>query len=187
MHLIDGRFVRHVATNVLFISATSSSSSASDNRSMMRRLIARTTITRLLDAETDWQIHEWTSNVTTSVLGGQELVQTGVGAGASQPSSSTTTTDVRGQPGYASRRQMSPMQMSFWYRVVCSPDYYGPGCSTSCFDRNDRFGHYVCNANGTKICMNGWTGRYCDRRKLISRFTPRYTVTLCITGLFVIA
>ena len=57
------------------------------------------------------------------------------------------------------------MTLSYRYRVVCDAGYYGPGCSTSCLPRDDKFGHYACDNNGLKICDNGWTGQYCDRRK----------------------
>ena len=57
------------------------------------------------------------------------------------------------------------MTFSYRYRVVCDAGYYGPGCSTSCLPRDDKFGHYACDNNGLKICDDGWTGQYCDRRK----------------------
>jgi len=58
-----------------------------------------------------------------------------------------------------------PVTLSYRYRVVCDAGYYGPGCSTSCLPRDDKFGHYACDNNGLKICDDGWTGQYCDRRK----------------------
>jgi len=57
---------------------------------------------------------------------------------------------------------------SYRYRVVCDAGYYGPGCATSCLPRDDKFGHYACDNNGLKICDDGWTGQYCDRRKISS-------------------
>ena len=59
------------------------------------------------------------------------------------------------------------MTVSYRYRVVCDAGYYGPGCSTSCLPRDDKFGHYACDNNGLRICDEGWTGQYCDRRTLI--------------------
>jgi len=60
---------------------------------------------------------------------------------------------------------VDPVALSYRYRVVCDAGYYGPGCSTSCLPRDDKFGHYACDNNGLKICDDGWTGQYCDRRK----------------------
>jgi len=57
-----------------------------------------------------------------------------------------------------------PVTLSYRYRVVCDAGYYGPGCSTSCLPRDDKFGHYACDNNGLRICDRGWTGQYCDRR-----------------------
>ncbi|KAK3099642.1 hypothetical protein FSP39_007401 [Pinctada imbricata] len=51
----------------------------------------------------------------------------------------------------------------FKYRVVCEEFYYGPSCEVFCRDRDDRFGHYVCNENGTKTCLPGWDGYFCQQ------------------------
>jgi len=69
--------------------------------------------------------------------------------------------------------------LSYRYRVVCDAGYYGPGCSTSCLPRDDKFGHYACDNNGLKICDDGWTGQYCDRRKF-----PRITSYLPLSEQF---
>jgi len=62
-------------------------------------------------------------------------------------------------------KAVEPVTLSYRYRVVCDAGYYGSGCSTSCLPRDDVFGHYACDNNGQKICDDGWTGQYCDRRK----------------------
>ncbi|KAL3872719.1 hypothetical protein ACJMK2_035925 [Sinanodonta woodiana] len=54
-------------------------------------------------------------------------------------------------------------QLEYSYRIVCDENYYGPSCSIFCRPRDDQFGHYTCSENGTKICMGGWTGQYCDQ------------------------
>lgn len=55
------------------------------------------------------------------------------------------------------------LKLFYKYRVVCDEDYYGPGCSDVCRPRDDEFGHYRCTENGTKTCLDGWTGPYCDK------------------------
>lgn len=62
--------------------------------------------------------------------------------------------------------QSGPLtQLRYSYRVVCSENYYGESCSRLCKRRDDRFGHYVCEADGTLACLPGWTGEYCTERK----------------------
>jgi len=53
------------------------------------------------------------------------------------------------------------------YRLICDAGYYGRRCSLSCNARHDKFGHYVCADNGTRICLDGWTGSFCDARTYI--------------------
>lgn len=62
--------------------------------------------------------------------------------------------------------QKGPLtQLRYSYRVVCSENYYGDSCSRLCKRRDDRFGHYVCEADGSLACLPGWTGEYCTERK----------------------
>lgn len=57
--------------------------------------------------------------------------------------------------------------LSYEYRVVCQEHYYGEGCRKWCKPRNDSFGHYVCNATGYLVCLEGWQGtkNYCITRE----------------------
>ena len=55
--------------------------------------------------------------------------------------------------------------LSYSYRVVCDPYYYGSQCSDMCKPRDDKFGHYTCRENGTKSCLDGWGGQFCDKGK----------------------
>jgi Golgi apparatus protein 1 len=57
--------------------------------------------------------------------------------------------------------------LSYEYRVTCDAQYYGPGCGTLCRPRNDNFGHYTCSENGTRLCLDGWKGDYCTKRKYL--------------------
>lgn len=52
--------------------------------------------------------------------------------------------------------------ITFSYRVICQQNYYGDSCSKLCVPRDDRYGHYTCNRNGTKVCLPGWSGGYCS-------------------------
>ncbi|ELK05528.1 Delta-like protein 4 [Pteropus alecto] len=56
-----------------------------------------------------------------------------------------------------------PTRLSYSYRVICGDNYYGDSCSRLCKKRNDHFGHYVCQPNGSLSCLPGWTGEYCDQ------------------------
>ncbi|XP_028396222.1 delta-like protein C [Dendronephthya gigantea] len=51
--------------------------------------------------------------------------------------------------------------VEFLYRLKCGKNYYGEQCDTFCSERNDRFGHTKCLANGTRICRAGWKGDLC--------------------------
>ncbi|XP_043912735.1 protein jagged-1 [Protopterus annectens] len=48
-------------------------------------------------------------------------------------------------------------------RVICDENYYGFGCNKLCRPRDDFFGHYTCDQNGNKTCMDGWMGLDCNR------------------------
>lgn len=48
------------------------------------------------------------------------------------------------------------------YRLVCNKHYYGNGCDVLCRPRDDQFGHFTCDKNGTRICKTGWHGAFCD-------------------------
>jgi delta-like protein len=57
-------------------------------------------------------------------------------------------------------------QLRVAYRVRCDPGYYGTRCALSCNARQDKFGHYACSDNGSRTCLDGWTGDFCDVGKL---------------------
>ncbi|XP_048107391.1 protein jagged-2-like [Alosa alosa] len=45
--------------------------------------------------------------------------------------------------------------------VRCHKHYYGNKCNKQCRPRDDYFGHYGCDANGNRECVEGWTGQDC--------------------------
>ena len=58
------------------------------------------------------------------------------------------------------------MDMSFTLR--CSPKFYGSECIVFCAPVDDSTGHFTCDANGDKVCLDGWTDTIgsCLTRKL---------------------
>ncbi|GFQ71749.1 protein serrate [Trichonephila clavata] len=62
---------------------------------------------------------------------------------------------IKGHRGRAAR-------ISYRYRVLCSPHYYDYTCSKFCRPRDDRFGHYKCDEQGDKVCLEGWQGPNCE-------------------------
>ena len=52
--------------------------------------------------------------------------------------------------------------MTFQYRVMCQPNYYGANCFTFCRPRDDSTGHYTCDSNGDKVCLDGYTDESSD-------------------------
>ncbi|KAL2096472.1 hypothetical protein ACEWY4_008620 [Coilia grayii] len=55
-------------------------------------------------------------------------------------------------------RQLS---LEFRLRYRCETNYYGSACNHFCRARDDFVGHFDCDAGGTKVCKEGWTGPEC--------------------------
>lgn len=55
--------------------------------------------------------------------------------------------------------------MQYDFRVTCEEHYYGKGCGSLCRPRDDQFGHYQCSELGDRVCLAGWQGDYCTKRK----------------------
>ncbi|XP_057694222.1 delta-like protein C [Corythoichthys intestinalis] len=49
------------------------------------------------------------------------------------------------------------------YRAVCDQHYHGDTCSAYCRPRNDTFGHFTCQGDGQRQCLEGWDGEYCGK------------------------
>jgi hypothetical protein len=54
------------------------------------------------------------------------------------------------------------ISIKYRLRLICMNNHYTKDCSKTCYPRNDKFGHWICDSKGNKICHNGWTGTYCD-------------------------
>ncbi|XP_033627827.1 delta-like protein 1 [Asterias rubens] len=52
-------------------------------------------------------------------------------------------------------------ELAFSYRVVCNDNYHGPSCSAYCRPKDDHLGHWSCDANGQRVCLDGWVGEFC--------------------------
>ncbi|XP_063762554.1 delta-like protein C isoform X2 [Eleginops maclovinus] len=53
-------------------------------------------------------------------------------------------------------------ELRYSYHVVCNENYHGEECSAYCRPRNDTFGHFTCDEQGNRRCLEGWTGDYCS-------------------------
>lgn len=66
-------------------------------------------------------------------------------------------------------------ELRYSYRFICNESYYGESCSKKCTPRDDRFGHYTCTRDGQLSCLPGWKGKYCEERKLSTKYLPLLT------------
>ncbi|BFZ07417.1 hypothetical protein BsWGS_10456 [Bradybaena similaris] len=67
-----------------------------------------------------------------------------------------------GKTWYTYDRTFGSQILNYAFRFVCDNNYYGDNCAELCRPRDDKFGHYTCSSNGTKMCLNGWDGPYCE-------------------------
>lgn len=56
-------------------------------------------------------------------------------------------------------------ELRYSYHVFCDEFYFGEGCADYCRPRDDTLGHYTCDEEGNRICLEGWKGNYCSERK----------------------
>lgn len=54
-------------------------------------------------------------------------------------------------------------ELLYSYHVICDEYYHGDSCSDYCKPRDDTFGHYTCDASGSRACLGGWRGEYCAK------------------------
>ncbi|KAK6638758.1 hypothetical protein RUM43_007026 [Polyplax serrata] len=53
-------------------------------------------------------------------------------------------------------------QLTYRIRVQCDVYHFNQTCTKFCKPRDDNFGHYICDRNGDKKCIEGWKGPNCD-------------------------
>lgn len=92
-------------------------------------------------------------SVTTDVLGADgKLIEKASHSGMINPS-----------PHWQKLTHNGPVaQFEYQIRVSCDEHYYGFGCNKFCRPRDDFFGHYECDHNGNKTCLEGWSGPDCN-------------------------
>ncbi|XP_064173308.1 protein jagged-1b [Anguilla rostrata] len=90
------------------------------------------------------------SNETAGARG--ELIEKAVHSGMINPNRPWHTLKHNGQVG----------QFQYQIRVTCDEHYYGIGCNKFCRPRDEFFGHYACDHNGNKTCLEGWAGPDCN-------------------------
>ncbi|XP_074656942.1 protein jagged-2-like [Tubulanus polymorphus] len=66
-----------------------------------------------------------------------------------------------GQDWHRLKYNGASIQLVYRIRVRCAEHYYDT-CTKYCRPRNDKFGHYTCDVNGDKKCMDGWMGVNCE-------------------------
>ncbi|XP_049960051.1 protein jagged-1b [Schistocerca serialis cubense] len=53
-------------------------------------------------------------------------------------------------------------RITYRVRVQCDSHYFNLTCTKFCRPRDDKFGHYRCDVNGDKQCIDGWQGPNCE-------------------------
>ncbi|KAI8424672.1 hypothetical protein MSG28_006628 [Choristoneura fumiferana] len=91
------------------------------------------------------------------------------------------------EPGaawHALRHAGAAAGVAYRVRVSCAPNYHNTTCTTFCRARDDKFGHYSCDATGAKRCLPGWRGDNCEQRTfshhLIAPLADRYRSSCCL-------
>ncbi|XP_068601845.1 protein jagged-1b [Brachionichthys hirsutus] len=66
-----------------------------------------------------------------------------------------------GEQWQTHRHHGPTLSLEYRLRFRCDSNYYGPFCNKFCRVRDDFVGHFNCDPNGSKVCMEGWTGAEC--------------------------
>lgn len=61
-------------------------------------------------------------------------------------------------------------KITYRIRVQCEKNYYNSTCMKFCRPRDDKFGHFICDAAGNKECIAGWKGANCEIGELRDEF-----------------
>ncbi|XP_072565591.1 protein jagged-1b [Paramormyrops kingsleyae] len=71
---------------------------------------------------------------------------------------------INPSPDWQTLKHNGPVaQFEYQIRVACDEHYYGFGCNKFCRPRDEFFGHYTCDNNGNKTCLEGWSGPECNK------------------------
>uniref|UniRef100_A0AAY4ARE6 Delta-like protein n=1 Tax=Denticeps clupeoides TaxID=299321 RepID=A0AAY4ARE6_9TELE len=94
---------------------------------------------------------DFNNDSTTGSVGG-EVIEKAVQSGMINPNRQ-----------WQSLKHNGPVaQFEYQIRVTCDEHYYGFGCNKFCRPRDEFFGHYTCDHNGNKTCLEGWSGPECN-------------------------
>lgn len=89
------------------------------------------------------------------------LIEEATYSGIIDPSADWHTLDFKGRQA----------RLTYRVRVQCNTHYYNATCTKFCRPRDDKFGHYMCDSNGDKVCIDGWKGNNCETGKFTSSRT----------------
>ncbi|XP_016120166.1 delta-like protein B [Sinocyclocheilus grahami] len=73
-------------------------------------------------------------------------------------------------------------ELRYSYHVFCDEFYFGEACSDYCRPRDDTLGHYTCDENGNRVCLEGWQGDYCSDRSNCEKRLDRCSHKTCANG-----
>ncbi|XP_062901478.1 protein jagged-2-like isoform X1 [Mobula hypostoma] len=96
-------------------------------------------------------LEAWDQDNATSGEG--QLIERGSQTGMINPGGPWMTLQYNGPVAH----------FNYSIRVRCEEHYYGTGCNKLCRPRDDFFGHFMCDQNGNKLCMEGWMGQDCKK------------------------
>ncbi|XP_032441139.1 protein jagged-2b isoform X1 [Xiphophorus hellerii] len=96
-------------------------------------------------------VEAWDWDNDTRNNGEELLIERGVHTGMINP----------GDPWQTNRHDGPVARLVYRIRVRCDENYYGNKCNELCNPRDDYFGHYRCDASGTRVCLDGWMGKEC--------------------------
>lgn len=71
-------------------------------------------------------------------------------------------------------------ELRYSYHVFCDEYYFGDGCADYCRPRDDTLGHYTCDEEGNRICLEGWKGNYCSERRCYLCASSSQTLQSCM-------
>ncbi|XP_058241302.1 protein jagged-1a-like isoform X2 [Hemibagrus wyckioides] len=92
------------------------------------------------------------NNDSSTGSSGGEVIERAMQAGMINP----------GRQWQRMRHNGGVAQFDYQIRVTCDEYYYGFGCSKFCRPQDDFFGHYDCDHNGNKMCLEGWASPECS-------------------------
>ncbi|KAF4517444.1 hypothetical protein B566_EDAN005053 [Ephemera danica] len=97
------------------------------------------------------QALDWNGNTTIPIS--ERIIEEASYSGIILPSSDWHTLTHNGNTA------------SFTYRVrvQCDQFYFNATCTKFCRPRDDKFGHFVCDKNGNKECIEGWGEPNCEK------------------------